>query len=243
LRTTASNRRFAQSAAALVAVLAAGVVASAQSALPAVGGHPDFSGYWELRFDSMNVPKALLTADAAARSEARAHKDVEAIRDCTNVGMPALMNDRAPIDIRHSPSRIAIIARSPSSARYIYLDDRGHPQKDELEETTNGHSVGRWQGDGLIVDTIGLNDRGVTSIPGGGARTPRSHLTERFRLVDADRLSVTFTWEDATVFQKPHTYEFWYYRVPAPLEPRVFNCLPNDPARSKFLLEPPAPGK
>jgi hypothetical protein len=219
------------------------VVAAAQGARPAVAGHPDFSGYWELRFDSMNVPKALLTADAAARSEARAHKDVEAIRDCTNVGMPALMNDRAPIDIRHSPSRIAIIARSPSSARYIYLDDRGHPQKDELEETTNGHSVGRWQGDGLIVDTIGLNDRGVTSIPGGGARTPRSLLTEKFRLVDADRLSVTFTWEDATVFQKPHTYEFWYYRVPAPLEPRVFNCLPNDPARSKFLLEPPSPVK
>jgi hypothetical protein len=213
---------------------------TAQTTVPTLGGHPDFSGYWELRFDSLNVPRASLTPSAVAAAAARERRDLEAIRACTNVGVPMLMEDRAPLDIRHSPTTLAVIARSPSSVRYIYLDGRGHPEKDELEETTNGHSIGRWQGDSLIVDTIGLNERGITSIPGGGGRTTHAHLTERFRLIDADRLAVTSTWEDPTVFVKPHTYEVRYYRVPEPLEPRVVNCVANDPARSKFLLEAPA---
>jgi len=69
-------------------------------------------------------------------------------------------------------------------------------------------------------------------------RTPDSHLTERYRLMDGgQRLSVTFTWDDPSVFQKPHTYEFRYYKIRQMSEPRVYNCNPNDAERATFLLE------
>jgi hypothetical protein len=156
--------------------------------------------------------------------------------------MPALMDDHGTLDIRQSPSVISMVARSPSSTRYIYTDGRKHPDAEELEGTTNGHSVGRWQGEALVVDTVGFNERGITAIPGGGYRTARSHLTEEYRLAAAgDRLTVTFTWTDSIVFRRPHTYMFRYYKVGAIAEPRVINCIPNDADRTRFLTEAPAP--
>src|SRR2546422_170699 len=77
-------------------------------------------------------------------------QDDEAIRWCINVGVPALMGDRAPLDIRQSATVTAVVAKSPSSVRYIYTDGRHHPDKDDLEPTTNGHSIGQWEGDTFV---------------------------------------------------------------------------------------------
>ena len=66
-----------------------------------------------------------------------------------------------------------------------------------FDPVSNGHSVGHWAGDALVVDTVGFSNEGITGIPGGGRRTPDSHLIERYRLLaGGKRLSVTFTWED-----------------------------------------------
>jgi hypothetical protein len=161
---------------------------------------------------------------------------LEAIRWCNNVGMPFLMADRAPLDIRQSPTVIAMVAKIQSSTRYIYTDGRSHPAKEDLDSTTNGHSVGHWDGGTLAVDTVGFNDRGIAVLPGGGVRTPDSHLVESYRLMDGgQRLSVTFTWNDAKVFAKPHTYEFRYYKIPRISEPRMLGCDANDAERARFL--------
>lgn len=202
--------------------------------------HPDLSGFWELRYDSFNVPPASVTPATLEGAATQMRHDIEAVRWCDPIGMPAVMGDRAPIDLRQSASVIGIVAKPSSSERYIYLDGRKHPEKDELEGTTNGHSIGRWEGETLVVDTIGFNDRGITRLPGGGVRTPNSHLTERFRLIaNGQRLDVTFTWEDAGVFTKPHTYELRYYRIPEISDPRIFPCNAKDPERARFLTEPP----
>jgi len=50
-------------------------------------------------------------------------------------------------------------------------------------------------------------------VPGGGRAKDTSHLLERFRLTDPDTLSVTFTWEDPTVYLKPHSYGYTYKRI------------------------------
>lgn len=220
------------------------VVACSAPVLFAQAGatHPDLSGYWDLRFDSFNVPRAALTPQAQAATDARLKKDLDAIRDCVNIGMPAVMNDRATLDIRQSGSVIGMVAKSPSSTRYIYTDGRKHPPADELEGTTNGHAIGRWQGDALVVETVGFNERGITAIPGGGYRTSRSRLVEEYRLSgDGQQLVVTFTWTDATVFRRAHTYTFRYYKVPSISEPRVVNCIPNDAERARFLSGTPMP--
>ena len=69
----------------------------------------------------------------------------------------------------------------------------------------------------MVVDTVGFHgERGVTSIPGGGFKTEKSHLVERYRLLgNGSVLSVTFTWTDPKVFASPHTYEFRYSRMPS----------------------------
>jgi len=207
-----------------------------QGSVSPSGPHPDLSGYWELRYDSISVPAASLTAQAEADQANQRRRDNEAIRWCINIGVPALMGDRAPLDIRQSPTVIGMVAKSPSSVRYIYTDGRSHPPKEELDPTTNGHSIAHWEGDTLVVDTIGFNDRGVRAIPGGGVRTSDSHLTERYRLLDGgQQLSVSFTWEDPSVFQKAHTYEFRYYKVRQIGEQRVYTCNANDAVRAKFL--------
>src|SRR5262245_65830825 len=142
-----------------------------QTGAPTASGHPDVSGYWELRYDSLSVPTASLTAQAAADQPNQKRRDIQAVRSCINVGIPALMEDRAALESRQSPTVIGIVAKSPSSVRYIYTDGRMHPEKDESDHTYNGNSVGHWEGDTLVVDTVGFNERGVRSIPGGGVRT------------------------------------------------------------------------
>src|SRR5581483_9926060 len=196
----------------------------------------DISGYWELRYDSERIPNSSLTPKMLAMdNDALIRHDIEAIRWCNNLGVPALLA-QSPLDIRESPNLVAMVAKAPSSVRYIYTDGRPHPAKDDYDPTTNGHAIAHWEGDTLVVDTVGFNDIGITRIPGGGIRTPDSHLVERYRLFDGGRrLSVTFIWDDANVFTKPHTYEFRYYRVGHITEPRTHSCDALDEDRAKFL--------
>jgi len=226
--------------AALAAAIFLAFTAAPLLGQPAGSTHPDLSGYWELRYDSMSIPPALLATPATAElAQAEVRHDLEAIRWCSNLGVPFIMGDRGPLDIRQSPTVIAMVARVQSSTRYIYTDGRKHPDKDDMEPSTNGHSIGHWEGDVLVVDTIGFNDLGATRIPGGGVRTPVSHLMERYRLLNGGaRLSAVFTWEDPKVFQKPHTYEFRYYRIPRIDEPRILACDARDQERGRFLLGP-----
>jgi len=112
--------------------------------------------------------------------------------------------EQFPLDIRQGRIEVAIVAQAVSTARHIYTDGRGHVNPDTFDPTTNGHSIGRWEGDTFVVDTIGFAaDRGITSIPGGGYKTADSHLVERYRLLNGgNQLSVTFTWEDPNVLRQ-----------------------------------------
>jgi len=206
------------------------------------GARPDLSGFWELHFDSANVPPAALTTAMKSEDPSVQYKhDMTAIRWCHFFGLPYVMS-ASPIDIIQSVNGKEILVTTPvrNPARHIYTDGRPHVSKDTFDPVSGGHSIGGWESDTLVVDTVGFSDEGVTRIPGGGRRTPDSHLVERFRLLDnGNRLSVVFTWDDAKVFQRPHTYEFRYYRAPKGTEARNQDCNASDEARGKFLLEPP----
>lgn len=200
---------------------------------------PNISGFWELHFDGRNIPRASLTPHAAAMNpDIQARRDIHAIRWCNLLGVPFLMDSGAPIDIEQDQKVVGILAGPVSSPRTIYLDGRAHPNSDTYDSTTNGDSIGKWEGDTLVVDTIGFNDKGVTSIPGGGIRTPNSHLVERFRLLDGGKyLAVTSTWRDPKIFAKPHTYEYIYVRAAPGYRPRDYACNSSDKERADFSAE------
>jgi hypothetical protein len=87
--------------------------------------------------------------------------------------------------------------------REFFLDGRGHPK--DLDPTWTGHSVGKWEGDTLVVDTVGFNDKSwlgdlpSTVMP----HTEMLHLTTRFRRPDLGHLETEVTFDDPGTLTKP----------------------------------------
>ena len=215
--------------------------AGAQNSAPASNGAHNITGFWFLRFDSRNVPKAALLPSVTPKMIA-AHEaeDAHAIRWCQYEGMPYVMESSTPLDVLEGKTQIVIASETPSGARHIYIDRTARPDPSTFDPTRIGFSIGHWDGDALIVETKGFNDDGHTAIPGGGFRTHTSVLMERYQLVDDGKeLEVTFTWTDPKVFAAPHTYAFRYYRAPREYNAGEFFCDSNDQERANFLTKPP----
>lgn len=203
---------------------------------------PDLSGYWDLAVDGRKVPPArvLPKVNAAVMAE-HARSDAHAVRWCNMLGLPYFMDAGQPINIRQGKREIYMYTPAQVAPRHIYFDRKEHINPDEFDPATGGDSIGSWEGDTLVVDTVGFSgNRGITTIPGGGIRTGKSHLVERFRLLENGTvLSVVSTWTDPTVFKAPHSYEYRYYRLADTYEPPIkTNCDPFNETRAKFLESP-----
>lgn len=212
-------------------------------AAPAVAR--DISGFWGLEYDGRKVPPAnLLPSVTRSMLDEVAKRDAHNIRWCNLVGMPAAMDMGRPLDIRQGPTTIIMVPEAaPVAPRYVYLNRSHHIDPDVFDPSTNGDSIGRWDDDVLVVDTVGFHEKqGLLAIPGGGYRTPTAHLVERYRLVgNGSVMQVTFTWTDPNMFRTPHTYEFRYVRYPATYEAVTpAGCMPWDPVRSAFFESPSA---
>jgi len=88
------------------------------------------------------------------------------------------------------------------SYRQIFMDGRRHPA--DPNPTWYGDSVGRWEGDTLIVDSVGFNDKFWFDFA-GHPHTEQLHVIERYRRPDFDRLDYEITIEDAGAYTKPFT--------------------------------------
>lgn len=215
------------------------------------GTRPDLSGFWERRDESgagslgaVNelIPPAQITdevkkfnQEASARQQA-GYVVSFASRYCQYLGMPFIMGQSPPIDIVQSKDEILIMSEQNSAPRHIYMDGRGHPDPASYEPTTNGHSIGHWEGDTLVVDTVGFNELGARNVPGGGLRSKTSHLVEHFHLFEnGKRLSITFTWTDPRVYLKPHTYEIRFFKDPPDTYAFDDFCDAGDPAQGQSV--------
>ena len=90
------------------------------------------------------------------------------------------------------------------SYRQIFLDGRKHP--DDPDPTWYGHSIGRWEGDSLIVDTVGFNDRFWFDFA-GHPHTQQMHVVERYRRSDFDHLDYEITIDDPGAYTRPFVLE------------------------------------
>jgi hypothetical protein len=91
------------------------------------------------------------------------------------------------------------------AVRHIYTDGRSHPPKDELWPTLMGDSVGHWEGDTLVVDTIGTRKRLYTGELSGFfvPMSDQLHFTERIRMVNHDQMQIDYTVDDPVALTKP----------------------------------------
>ncbi|MEO7270481.1 MAG: hypothetical protein ABIX28_13255 [Vicinamibacterales bacterium] len=225
-----------------VAVLAASLQAQGRGGAappaPPIDPH-DISGFWSLGIDGRRVPPArLIPAMTKAALDRSAKKDTHNVRWCNLIGTPAVMDSGRPLDIRQGPTAIIVVPElSQASPRYLYFRSE-HVNAEIFDPSTNGDSTARWDGDTLVVDTVGFHEaHGLLAIPGGGYRTPTSHLVERYALLQNGAiLSVTSIWTDPNMFAAPHTYEFRYSRMPPFYEAQLpTGCSAYDELRSQFL--------
>jgi len=216
--------------AALAAVaLLASVVATglaAQSAAP-----PDLSGAWapyrggrgaDPKLAAPPATEILLKGeykkswDTRRQAEAEATKRGEPLAtpavDCIPYGMPRMMSVALyPMEIIQRPGQITIVTEAFSEVRRVFMNQPQQPI-DEVPPGYYGHSVGRWEGDTLVVDTVGIK----TSIPTYQMmpHSDRMRITERIRLVAPDYLHDQITIEDPVALEKPVTYTHAYRRLP-----------------------------
>jgi len=94
----------------------------------------------------------------------------------------------------------------PHSWRVIYMDGRPHPTGDALRPTFFGHSTGKWEGDTLVIDTVGFNEKAW--ITGSYPTTVQLHLTERVTRPNLKSLTYEATVDDPGAYTAPWTIRF-----------------------------------
>ena len=121
---------------------------------------------------------------------------------CLPLGIPRIsIVGLFPLQIVQTPSQIIILHEYMSVFRVIPLDAK-HP--DDVVPGYMGESVGHWDGDTLVVDTIGFNDKTwLTST--GTFHSDALHVTERYTRVDKDQINYDVTMEDPNVLTEPWT--------------------------------------
>ncbi|HTR38951.1 MAG TPA: hypothetical protein VMH80_23760 [Bryobacteraceae bacterium] len=120
--------------------------------------------------------------------------------DCVPLGVPQTFVTPYPFQIVQKQNFLVMLFEYPNTFRFIPLD--GRPHTPDPDPTWMGESVGHWDGDTLVVDTIGFNDKTEVS---GYMHTEALHVVERYRRVDKGLL-YDVTVEDPNVFQHPWVF-------------------------------------
>jgi len=215
-------RRLAQILAILIPLAFAPRIMAQQARQTQPSAVPDLQGVYQSIPDSMTLPGGLKNAGSPAAIEllpeaARQAKSIDLRQDpskmCQPVGPFRMMAaTETKIELVPVSSMIVMLFEDLSHGmmRTIYLK-RGH--KPKTEPTWLGDSVGRWEGNTLIVDTIGFNDQ--TWLNGGGAQHSEAlHLVERIRPVLAGQyLEYKVTAEDPKTLAKPYSYTRYYKKL------------------------------
>ena len=131
---------------------------------------------------------------------------------CVPYGFPRMMAVASyPAEIIQRPSQITIITEAFSEVRRVYMNQPQLPI-DEVPPGYYGHSVGKWDGNALVIDTVGIKESvaGYQNLP----HSSQMRITERIGLVTPDILHDQITVEDPVVLEKPFTYTLAYRRLP-----------------------------
>jgi len=123
------------------------------------------------------------------------------IMKCFPPGVPRIYLIRGePVEIVQTPGRVMMIFEYDHFIRQIFTDGRPHPK--DLNPTWMGDSIGKWEGDTLVVDTIGFNDK--TWLDNDGhPHSEDLRVTERIRRTNHDTLTIDTTIDDPKAYIKP----------------------------------------
>ena len=124
---------------------------------------------------------------------------------CLPAGVPTSWMIPIPFKIVQTPGLIAVLFEGDNTIRQIYTDGRAHPA--DPFPLWLGYSIGRWERDTLVVDTVGFNDKSWLDAP-GHPHSDALHVVERLRRRDFGHLEVEATIDDPQMYTKPFTITF-----------------------------------
>jgi hypothetical protein len=163
-------------------------------------GKPDLSGVWYPGPDlEPEVPEMLpWAAELVKKRSAKVGDDPRA--QCLPSGVVRTHGlDLAKL-VQTSNLLVMLVESSVPGVRQVFLDGRPHPP--DVQPSWLGHSIGRWENDTLVIDTIGLNDR-VWQDLAGRPQTEKAHIVERYRRPDLGHLEVEITIDDPGAYTRP----------------------------------------
>ena len=205
-------------------------------------GAPNLSGVWMLAEDRSKTvvgdPKGwrpwppplkgkFLTLWRQRVAQAKAGTRVDdPVIGCQPPGMPRFVTgDRSSLLIIQSHQRVTLM-RSGEGARRIWLDGRVLPPAKDLEPFYKGISVGRYDGQELVVDSGGFKDWPIDST--GVPHSDKLHISEHYRRLDAQTMKVDVTLTDPDAYSRPIVSTVFYHAVTDPnWEPKEFICTPK----------------
>lgn len=184
------TRKLLTAVAACIALTASAFLASCTPAPSAASAPPDFSGVWmafavENPAGGGNTP--VYSDEGKARLEAFKAQYTEIPETglwCLGTGMPGVMMSMVsyPITVVQTPKLLAMLAELEMQRRLVYLD--GRPHDDEVLPSSAGHSVGKWEGNSLVIDTVNLSEWQLAAWP----RTEQTHIVERVSMTKLDQI-------------------------------------------------------
>ena len=193
------------------------------SAPKARDGKPDLSGVWRPEFDPKltgtngePLPRFFVsvtggfdrmadlpfTPQAAAAFKERLSRNGkdDPTSYCHPVGVPAINTVPLPYKIIQTPGIVVILYETDTTFRQIFTDGRKLPN--DVTPSWMGYSVGRWEKDVFVVDTIGLNEQSWIDRV-GHAHSDAMRVTERFRRRDFGHMDIQVTIDDPQTYTKP----------------------------------------
>ena len=173
---------------------------------------PDWRGLWFPIIGKVGGTEPVLIGDAKktfdahqAQLKANPRYEVPETSDnCEPDGMPSLMTFPYNLEILITPGKVTVIQEALMQVRRIFTDGRPLPRRDQLDSNYFGYSVGRWEGETLVVTTIGTKPGQRLGIA-GITNSDQLTITERIYLdpKDRDLLHLDFSFEDPKVLAQP----------------------------------------
>jgi hypothetical protein len=175
---------------------AVGIPAAAYAKMPHPEG-PKLTPAYQARFDR----------DTKAMQAGK--PPLDSVSKCLAFGLPRFMT--MPMEVIQTPGQVTLNLGVLHDIRRIYIDGRGHTP--DVDPSFSGDSVGHWEGDTLVVDTIALREG--TFDRGGIPFSDKLTVTERFRRIGPNKLEDKMTFNDPEAFQEPYQFTRTYTQLPA----------------------------
>jgi hypothetical protein len=168
---------------------------------------PDFTGLWIGQAPDISVlvkPGDIVLTPYGAERYKKVDMANAPSYKCLPYGPTRGLQSTNPFQFVQTPNLIAIITEH-IDYRMIYLDGRKHPEDILDYPEWMGHSIGRWEGETLVVDTIGMREETWLDTS-GFEHSAMLHLTERFEKTGPDSIRLTVTVDDPIFYAKPFSY-------------------------------------